>query len=585
MASDKTISELTDETTLASDDKFAIYDTSEDATNRVDLSNIIGGSDGQILFNNSGTFGTDANLTWDSATPQLLVENDAQTTGTRLGPSKLESAYTNDSLDISGGAGIHLNTYNSGWQERARVEDSGLVMTNGFDILDANSNELLTFTSTASAVNEVDIANAASGSGPTISTTGGDANIDLNLSPKGSGAIEALADIDMNNNSIRYNQSDGTDNFRLIEGASQNVIIDADENQKVGINTFATTARFTVKEDTDSASNEMVRLVGNNRSGGGVPGDEAYESIRLDDSGGSEEEFLRRTVVATDTTDPSEDGQYRISAVSAGSLTEVFRVDSSGISLDGGTTTIDSSEFNLLDGLSGQLFDTAGTGLSNSGSTLNLNAATSDLTDAASPNATAAGQLLIWHATNSQFENATLSSSEHITITNADGSVTIGSNFTASSTDTLTNKTIDADGTGNSISNIGANETKLGDGLEGDGSDNIKTSEPFVYDSGITQWADALSNEEVNRIALQTGETLVVDRIEVRQKGGGSSASFSARVQDLTAASTVGSQTLGGTTKNPGSSGTANTVAVQVSNSTGGTINGAIRIIGRITGA
>jgi hypothetical protein len=52
---------------------------------------------------------------------------------------------------------------------------------------------------------------------------------------------------------------------------------------------------------------------------------------------------------------------------------------------------------------------------------------------------------------------ATLTAGSNITITNADGGITIaatGGDVTASSTTTFTNKTIDADGTGNSISNI-----------------------------------------------------------------------------------------------------------------------------------
>ena len=52
---------------------------------------------------------------------------------------------------------------------------------------------------------------------------------------------------------------------------------------------------------------------------------------------------------------------------------------------------------------------------------------------------------------------ATLTAGSNITITNADGAITIaatGGDVTASSTTTFTNKTIDADGTGNSISNI-----------------------------------------------------------------------------------------------------------------------------------
>lgn len=55
------------------------------------------------------------------------------------------------------------------------------------DISDTNGNESIKFTATASAVNEITIANAATGNGPTISATGGDTNIPLTLAPKGTG--------------------------------------------------------------------------------------------------------------------------------------------------------------------------------------------------------------------------------------------------------------------------------------------------------------------------------------------------------------------------------------------------------------
>lgn len=58
-------------------------------------------------------------------------------------------------------------------------------------ILDANGNELLKLTATASAVNELTYANAATGGAPTFSASGGDTNIDINLVPKGTGALKA----------------------------------------------------------------------------------------------------------------------------------------------------------------------------------------------------------------------------------------------------------------------------------------------------------------------------------------------------------------------------------------------------------
>ncbi len=58
-------------------------------------------------------------------------------------------------------------------------------------ILDANNNELIKFPSTvASAVNELTISNAAATGSPSISATGDDTNIGLNLISKGTGLIQ-----------------------------------------------------------------------------------------------------------------------------------------------------------------------------------------------------------------------------------------------------------------------------------------------------------------------------------------------------------------------------------------------------------
>jgi hypothetical protein len=62
-------------------------------------------------------------------------------------------------------------------------------IANGGFIADANGNEQIVFTTTASAVNELTIANAAAGNSPSFTATGGDSDIGITLSPKGSGAV------------------------------------------------------------------------------------------------------------------------------------------------------------------------------------------------------------------------------------------------------------------------------------------------------------------------------------------------------------------------------------------------------------
>jgi hypothetical protein len=67
-------------------------------------------------------------------------------------------------------------------------------------IADANGNELLIFQTTASAVNQLDITNNAAGSDPIISATGGDTNVGIAITAKGSGdiALNAGASGDVN---------------------------------------------------------------------------------------------------------------------------------------------------------------------------------------------------------------------------------------------------------------------------------------------------------------------------------------------------------------------------------------------------
>ncbi|QHN43190.1 hypothetical protein GII36_05060 [Candidatus Mycosynbacter amalyticus] len=58
-------------------------------------------------------------------------------------------------------------------------------------IADNNGNEQIVFTTTASAVNELNVSNAATGGSPQIAAQGGDTNVNLNLVSKGTGRIQA----------------------------------------------------------------------------------------------------------------------------------------------------------------------------------------------------------------------------------------------------------------------------------------------------------------------------------------------------------------------------------------------------------
>jgi hypothetical protein len=62
----------------------------------------------------------------------------------------------------------------------------------GTNILDTNGLELLNLTATASAVNELTLANASTGNNPTLSATG-ETNVGITLTPKGTGEVVIAA--------------------------------------------------------------------------------------------------------------------------------------------------------------------------------------------------------------------------------------------------------------------------------------------------------------------------------------------------------------------------------------------------------
>jgi len=105
------------------------------------------------------------------------------------------------------GTGVTFGTTDKSTKEffadGTNIVDTGTVSETGVQTLtnktlttpviaqinDANGNEELKFTTTASAVNEITITNAATGTRPDIAVTGGDTNIGLSITTKGTGLI------------------------------------------------------------------------------------------------------------------------------------------------------------------------------------------------------------------------------------------------------------------------------------------------------------------------------------------------------------------------------------------------------------
>ena len=142
----------------------------------------------------------------------ILVADGTNFNPTAVGDLSEISTIANDdvflAVDTSGGglkkvarstvvSGLATSSALSNVVEDTSPQLGGNLDTNSQNILiddahfigDENGNEQIIFQTTSSAVNQLDITNAATGSGPTISSTGGDTNINLNLTPKGSGVV------------------------------------------------------------------------------------------------------------------------------------------------------------------------------------------------------------------------------------------------------------------------------------------------------------------------------------------------------------------------------------------------------------
>jgi hypothetical protein len=180
----------------------------------IDDAHFIGDENGneQIIFQTTSSAVNQIDIT-NAATgnaPSISATGDDTNIGLTLTP-KGSGAVVIDGLShptADGSANQFLQTNGSGTLSFATVDLTainivtdtspqlgGNLDTNSQNILiddahfigDENGNEQIIFQTTSSAVNQIDVTNAATGNGPSITATGGDTNIDLNLSGKGSG--------------------------------------------------------------------------------------------------------------------------------------------------------------------------------------------------------------------------------------------------------------------------------------------------------------------------------------------------------------------------------------------------------------
>jgi|13_taG_2_1085334.scaffolds.fasta_scaffold04211_1 cytoskeletal protein CcmA (bactofilin family) len=155
------VGDLSEISTVANDDVFLAVDTSGGGLKKITRSAVVSG-----LATSSGI----SNIVEDTS-PQL-------------------------------GANLDTNSHN-------------ILIDDAHFIADENGNEQIIFQTTSSAVNQFDVTNAATGSGPTISSTGSDTNINLNLTPKGSGVVMIDGNVGIDSGTIDLKNGGSVSNIKF----------------------------------------------------------------------------------------------------------------------------------------------------------------------------------------------------------------------------------------------------------------------------------------------------------------------------------------------------------------------------------
>jgi hypothetical protein len=186
----------------------------------------------------------------------------------------------------AGGTGITFSTIDKStrilFADGTNIVDTGTVSTSGVQTLtnktltspiineidDVNSNEQVIFTSTASAVNEFTITNAATANAPEISATGSDTNIDLKITPKGSGKInlDGIKFPNADGSSGQFLKTDGSGSLSFADSglAWQSVVTTSTITVVAGrayfINTTSAACTVTLPSGTPTAG-QQIQLV------------------------------------------------------------------------------------------------------------------------------------------------------------------------------------------------------------------------------------------------------------------------------------------------------------------------------------
>ena len=164
----------------------------------------------QMVLNISGTLTANRNIICPSTSKLYVIKNNttggfsvvlktASGTGVTVTNGNTTIAYCDNTNVVDAVTALPAGTTvggvpivtTTGTQTLSNKTLTSPKFADGGFIADANGNELVVLDTVASAVNELTVANAATGASPSISATGSDSNIDLLLVPKGTGVTKS----------------------------------------------------------------------------------------------------------------------------------------------------------------------------------------------------------------------------------------------------------------------------------------------------------------------------------------------------------------------------------------------------------
>lgn len=126
-----------------------------------------------------------------------------------------------EAIALTAGGGIASVLDDPSPQLGGNLDTNGryVAFDDAFGIIDSAANEQLIFQETASAINHVEITNAATGNDPIIGTAGDNTNIGLTITPKGTGEVTINTELNIEGNIIQA--SDATNYFAFLTNSQK----------------------------------------------------------------------------------------------------------------------------------------------------------------------------------------------------------------------------------------------------------------------------------------------------------------------------------------------------------------------------